>query len=435
MPEAAAHSSRFDFDPSLTPQVYLTADIAGIGGRIKERHEDFLVEEQPLYAPVGEGEHIYMLIEKRGLTTTEMVRRLARKIGMRPRDISYAGLKDKHAITRQIISIHAPGKPTESLPSIDDDRMSALWVDRHTNKLKRGHLKGNRFSIKIRGVGAGESIRAQSALSQLASSGVPNRFGEQRFGSHRTNHLIGRAMVRGDAEEGLRWLLGPIEGEESHSEAQSRGLFAAGQYQEALDKWPGGASAERRALQSLSAGATPEQAFGRIDTTQRTFWLSALQSAIFNHVLDERISSRLFAQLDVGDIACKLYNNALFDVGAEELAAGDLVERMDRFEISPTGPLWGPKMKRCAGARDEVELRALEQAGVTVEDLVRMNRGAPGARRALRVPLIDPDLEAGADEHGEYIRIAFELSAGSFATVVLQEIMKPERVQAGDKKT
>ena len=199
-PHAPAGGARDAFDdPRAASGVYLTADLPGVGGAIKQRPEDFLVEELPLYEPAGEGEHLYLFVEKRGLSTTELVGVVARAFGVRPGDIGYAGMKDKQAITRQLLSIHLPGKAGEAapMPEINHERVGVLWADRHANKLRRGHLKGNRFSIKIRGVDIGKVRAATSALRRLAATGAPNRAGEQRFGAHQNNHRIGRLDLLG----------------------------------------------------------------------------------------------------------------------------------------------------------------------------------------------------------------------------------------------
>src|SRR5688572_17141820 len=139
---------------------YLTTHIAGIGGEIKSRPEDFVVEEVPLYAPSGEGTHIYFQIEKHQLTTMQAIQQIARALGRAPRDIGYAGLKDAEAITRQMFSIEHidPDKVTK----LDLPRIRVLEVSKHRNKLKLGHLCGNKFFIRLRNVDLGRIIEARS---------------------------------------------------------------------------------------------------------------------------------------------------------------------------------------------------------------------------------------------------------------------------------
>ncbi len=129
---------------------YLTADIPGTGGVIKESPDDFIVSEIPAYEPCGSGEHLYLTFEKRGITTLEAIRRIAGKLKVPERDVGYAGMKDAVGVTRQTISLQGT-KPEEAL-ALQLDGITPCSAIRHTNKLKPGHLKGNRFQITIRGV-------------------------------------------------------------------------------------------------------------------------------------------------------------------------------------------------------------------------------------------------------------------------------------------
>lgn len=421
------------FGAHLTPARYVTEDLPPVGGRIKERVEDFLVDEIPLYEPTGRGEHIYMLVEKRGMSTLHLVRLLAAHFGVHPRAVGYAGLKDKHAITRQVVSIHVPGKKIESFPQIKHEKIGVLWADYHENKLRIGHLKGNRFSIRVRGIDASRVVVFKKGLDRMAVTGVPNRLGEQRFGNLANNHEIGRALILRDHAAVIRLLLAP---DASHPEnlPEARALFARGEYAAALDALPRAARTERSVLGALSRKASPGQAVRQIGPLERSFFVAAFQSAIFNAVLDERLMAGTVGSLGLGDVAFKHENGAVFDVDEAATGAGDLPARLAALEISPSGPMWGNAMKRAGGEVDRLEVAALEASGVTVEVLAeRSNLHAEGARRPLRVPLTDHDVDAGVDEHGPYVRCAFDLPRGAFATSVLREIMKPER--AGAVKT
>ncbi|MFM9144776.1 MAG: tRNA pseudouridine(13) synthase TruD, partial [Phycisphaerales bacterium] len=120
------------------------------GARIKERSGDFLVEELPLYEPSGEGEHLYLRIVKQDLAHQDLVSVLCAHFGVGPQAIGTAGMKDRCAVTGQTVSVHLPRRP--ELRSIQDDRIQVLWATWHVNKLRRGHLAGNRFSIRVRGL-------------------------------------------------------------------------------------------------------------------------------------------------------------------------------------------------------------------------------------------------------------------------------------------
>lgn len=405
----------------------LTSDIPPTGGRLRERVEDFLVEEIPLYAPCGEGEHIYIFVEKRDLTTSELAWQIARHFGVRRTAVGFAGMKDKRAITRQVISIHTPGQSFEDFPMIRSDRIAVLWADMHTNKLRLGHLKGNRFSIKIRGVDMTRVIEARRVLMRLASQGVPNFAGEQRFGARANNHELGRLLLRRDWQGLLDELLGPGIGA-AHVNPDARQLYVQGRITESLDAYPVACRHERVALAALERKKTPQQAVQSIDIVQRRFWVSAFQSWIFNALLSARISDGLFDRLVEGDVAAKRENGAMFAVDAGVLADPLTAERLNRFEISPTGPIWGSEMMRASGPVDAAECESLARTGVTEQALARYvateGRSMRGGRRPFRVPLVDPEVEGGIDEHGHYVRCAFELPPGSYATVVMGEIMK-----------
>ncbi|MEM6506570.1 MAG: tRNA pseudouridine(13) synthase TruD, partial [Planctomycetota bacterium] len=176
---------------------YLTPDLPGVGGVLKQINDDFLVEEQPLYDLAGEGEHVYLFIEKNGLTTTEAVHRIARGFHMHRRNIGYAGLKDKHALTRQHLSLWLPGvqedRVLEGIQRVNEKqpKVKILWHDRHTNKLKRGHHGGNRFVIRLREVEPTQVVRAKAVMDVLARHGVPNYVGDQRFGYRQNSHITG----------------------------------------------------------------------------------------------------------------------------------------------------------------------------------------------------------------------------------------------------
>lgn len=415
--------------------IYLTADLPPLGGRIKDRPEDFLVDEQPLYQPAGQGEHIYLYIEKRDLSTLSAARILAKHFSVHLNAIGFAGLKDRKAITRQVFSIHTPGKKPEDFPMLQHDRLTVLWADLHENKLRRGHLLGNRFSIRIRGVDMTRATVAMRALRTLERTGVPNRIGEQRFGYTRRNHLVGRGIVLGKFDEALDALLGPHRPGETFEDIHepARQLYARGQFAEALQAFSVHSRTERRVLAALARGEKPSRAIAAIERPELEFYLSAFQSAMFNDVLERRLRSGTLGTLLPGDLAQKDYNRALFAI-TPEIINDELAQRLQRFEISPSGPMWAQGMMRAGGDVDAIELDALARMGVTLENLAAFEQRRPnrmsGDRRPLRVKLEYPDVEGGIDEHGHYVRVVFDLPRGSFATEVLREIMKPDRAAA-----
>ena len=167
-----------------------------------------------------------------------------------------------------------------------------------------------------------------------------------------------------------------------------------------------------------------EQLLDALGPTPLTFWISALQSAIFNRVLDERLQQGTLLRLVEGDLAWKHDSRSVFAVTAEEIEGDELARRLESFEISPSGPLCGSGMTRAAGAVDEVEIRALQATGVPLDALMQVGYGVHGARRAMRVPIANVELDSGVDEGGNFIHLAFDLPRGAYATVLLREIMR-----------
>src|SRR5262249_42863729 len=131
----------------LAPPPLLTADLPGIGGRIKTVPEDFEVEEGPAYQPSGSGDFLYLWIEKRGLGAQFFARQVAQRLGIPAGEVGTAGLKDRHAVTRQMVSV--PAAAEQRLAQLEDDGIRVLRVSRHGNKLRPGHLHGNRFRILV----------------------------------------------------------------------------------------------------------------------------------------------------------------------------------------------------------------------------------------------------------------------------------------------
>ncbi len=415
--------------PGIPDDLFLTADIAPLAGRIKMRPEDFLVEEIPLYEPEGDGEHIYIFVEKKGLSTFDLIDIVARHFGVKRRDVGYAGLKDKTAITRQTLSIYAPGRVPEDFPMLQHPQASVLWTDLHRNKLRLGHLTGNRFSIRIRNVTIDRILDAQRVMKTLHARGVPNFFGPQRFGLSRSNHILGRALVLDQPLELARALF------QCDASPNVRAAYDAGDFQKALQICETWREPERCILQELvrnKAEVLDERLARRgirnISSRSTRFWNSALQSAIFNEVLSRRLAAGTFDTVQPGDLACKHVNGAVFRVGDGDDDAENLQERLDTMEISPTGPLWGPKMMRPEREIEALELEALATHNLTPEQIDGRRadgwRVLDGVRRPLRIPMTDPEIEAGADEHGTYIRLAFDLPRGCYATTVLREVMK-----------
>ncbi|HEB61392.1 MAG TPA: tRNA pseudouridine(13) synthase TruD, partial [Phycisphaeraceae bacterium] len=243
---------------------YLTSEIPPVPGVIKQRPEDFYVEELPAYEPCGEGEHLYLLIQKQDRTTLDVASDLARHFDVKRSAVGYAGLKDARAVTRQMFSVYLPGKDENSYGELHLQGAEVLWTDRHTNKLRRGHLKGNRFVIRLRDVQLAHVIQTEEVMRILEKKGVPNRFGPQRFGMRGNNDLLGRLLLLNDARGFINALLGP---DEIHPDdcPESRAAFAAGDYRKALNLLPRSRKTESRVLKMLASGRRPKQAVKAMD--------------------------------------------------------------------------------------------------------------------------------------------------------------------------
>ncbi len=340
---------------------YITADIPGVGGELKTKPEDFFVEELPAYEPSGRGDHTFITIEKRDVNTLDVVERLAVALDIRQRDIGFAGLKDRQAVTRQRLSV--PGVPPEQLRDLDLSDVLILEAERHQHKLRRGHLRGNRFRIRLRHVHPAATERVPAILHILKTRGVPNGYGPQRFGVERQNHLAGRALLLGD----------------------------------------------REALKQLDVPYPRSRRY-------RSLYLSAYQSYLFNRYLARRIEEGTFDTVIAGDVAKKRDTGGLFIVELPEVE----VPRAVAFEISATGPIYGYRMMPAQDKAGQLEQAILDAEGLTLESF--RPAGLKGTRRALRWR---PDDLAWNMVGGDLV-LEFSAPKGAYATALLREIQKSE---------
>jgi tRNA pseudouridine13 synthase len=392
----------------------LTPDLPGTGGVLKDRPEDFVVDEIPLYPALGVGDHAYARIEKTGLSTWEAMRRLAQHLGVPESAVGCAGLKDARAVTRQTISLeHVEPSRLEglTLPGI-----RVLSAKRHRNKLRVGHLAGNRFEIRVRGVHADAAARAAAVLAVVAARGMPNSFGPQRFGTRGNSHEIGRALLRREWDEALALLCGrpsPLEKDPRVLEARAR--FDAGDRAAARSAFPPAYAAERRVLDRLLQGGAASEALKVLAKPVRRFFVSAYQSALFNRVLAERVGA--LDRVEAGDLAWIHGKGAVFLVEDEAREQ----PRCAAFEISPSGPIFGTKMIFPAGPPGARETGVLGAEGLAPAafDAKGIDR-FEGERRPLRVPVGEP---ASRVEDGDLL-LSFSLPRGSYATSLLAEVMK-----------
>ena len=399
---------------------YRTDQKLKISGQFKSKPEDFFVEEIPLYLPVGTGEHLYLFIEKTGITTEQLINYLMRSLGISIKQIGYAGKKDKVGITRQWISVANVQKA--AVEKLKIPSASIIRMDFHKNKLRLGHLKGNRFQIVIRNVSENGSEIARNILNDMARSGVPNYFGPQRFGLHGDNAFIGSTILQENWKKAFSLILGlsPLNENDSPNESVTS-MFSS----EALTQIIKSHSSHHTYAQSTARhllrtkGSLADSA-KNLPIHLTRFYLNALQSYWFNDSLGYRLAS--MDKLQKGDLAYLHRNGAVFK---DELAEQS---RADKFEISPSGPLWGYKMALPLGEELQLEENVLHQCGISAEYLIKTSRRLKlmGQRRSYRVPLLNYSVEQIESD----LTLQFDLPGGSYATSVMRELMKdhlPER--------
>src|SRR5688500_2497204 len=170
--------------------------------RLRSTPEDFVVEELPLYAPSGAGDHTWLQVEKRELDTEEVAGALAAAAGVDPGRVGWAGRKDRHAVTRQWLSV--PGLDPLVASGLAGSRWRVLGAARPHARLRLGELSGNRFRLVVREVAPEAAAAAAARLAELVAHGAPNRFGDQRFGSWGNNAELGARLLRGERVPGGR---------------------------------------------------------------------------------------------------------------------------------------------------------------------------------------------------------------------------------------
>ena len=305
------------YDPARLP--LLTSDIPGAGGATVEL-EDFRVEEVPAYLPCGEGQHCMALVRKRDMTTPEAVRVICQRLGISNGVVGTAGLKDRRGVTTQWITLD--GVKPEQMLELELPGLEVLQAERHKNKLKTGHLRGNQFTIVLRQGEPDAVERARATMDRLVEQGVPNYFGAQRFGRRGDNAIEGRKMLAGEIKP-------------------------------------------------------PRQKF------MKRMLISAVQSWLFNEVLAERIRRGCCGELLGGEVLMKRPGTGLFvseDTAADapRLAAGEVVVTGPICGPRTPWPLEGSPALA-------LEQEVLAACGIVGGDLGQAGRLGRGGRRALMV--------------------------------------------------
>ncbi len=331
------------------PYAYGKPECSGV---IRHCPEDFMVDEISAIEPDGEGEHVLLQIRKRNTNTDWLAKQLARLASVAAKDVSYAGLKDRQAVTTQWFSVRLAGRDEPDWTALNDDNIQLLQVHRHQRKLRRGALKGNRFELLIREL-ACEPAWLEARLETIKQQGVPNYFGKQRFGIEASNLDRARAMFEG-------------------KRIKSR--------------------------------------------HQRSLYLSAARSQLFNHVLSQRVEQQSWNQAMAGDAMLLAGSNSYFTIDALD---DEIRQRVETFDIHPSGILWGRGRSETQAEAAKMEADLVEQFPLFCEGLEKA--GLKAARRALRV--LPEKLEWTYRSEQQQLALSFELPAGAYATVVLREFV------------
>lgn len=318
---------------------------------IRSVPEDFQVDELPAFEATGEGEHLLLEIRKRGANTVAVAKQLAQWAGVSEMGVSYAGQKDRHAVTTQRFSVHLPKRVSPDVATLESGEIQVISATWHNRKLQRGALAGNRFKLVLREV-QGNQAAIDARLRLIAERGLPNWFGEQRFGRDGGNVPAALAMFGGR----------------------------------------------------------------RVRKDQRSMLLSAARSALFNRVLAARVEQGNWDQPLDGEVWMLDGSRSVF--GPEPMSEA-LAERLARFDIHPSGPLWGTGELRATG-----EALALESAALADEQAIALRSGLEEAglkqeRRSLR---LRPALMQHQWLQPGVLEICFALPPGCYATAVLHEL-------------
>lgn len=406
-------------DPTVMPRI--CPEVEPIGGYIKTTCEDFEVTEVPLYSFSGSGEHCYVTLRKINRTTLQVRDLLARLLDVGKEDIGFAGFKDKRAVAEQTFSIL--GVSEQQVAELDIP-FEVIHVTRHKNKLRPGHLSGNRFKIVVRDVPTDALDRIAPVLEHVREYGVPNFYGFQRFGVTLSGHRVGEALLHRDPQVAVDLILGPELG---HQES-FREHYARGEYDEALEALPPGRPLEATLLHGFRKHPGNHRAVARrIPKQMRRMFFSAFQAFLFNWALLERIEWGPAALRDPveGDLVTHAGGRGFREV-RDDLE--ELIEGARAREVFPTGPMFGRKMRFATERPGALEWSLLAIEKLRPQSFVSQSKGLhlDGTRRPLRI--VARDLKASVDEPGT-LTLQFELPSGSFATVLLDQIMGPGQVK------
>ena len=436
------------------------SDVDGVGGRLRDRDADFRVVEreafstEPVDAPTGDYPYLVCRVTLTGWDTNDYARRLSDAMGISRERVSWAGTKDKHAVTTQLFSVQ--GVDPEDLPEVDGADIEV--VGRAGRDIYFGDLAGNEFTIRVRDVDApGNATAVTDALREWGGLddgvdenrgtriAVPNFFGQQRFGSQRpVTHEVGLAIARGDWRDAvLAYVANPNEAERESTRA-AREIAATGDWQAALDAYPRRLRYERTMLHTLIErdASDPEDyraALEALPSNLQALFVHAAQSYVFNRVLTERLRRGIpFHRPVAGDVVCFADSDAPDDLPVPDTDRAQRVDdrRVDtvarhceRGRAFVTTPLVGTDTDLADGEPGEIEREVLADLDIAPGDFDLPGEfESSGTRRAIRVttPI---DVEPVPDDDGDALEFSFALPSGSYATTVLREYCKVDPLQ------
>ncbi|WP_440765452.1 tRNA pseudouridine(13) synthase TruD [Natronorubrum sp. DTA7] len=435
---------------------HYVSDADGVGGHLREDDDHFRVRElerfatEPVDAPTDAYPHLVFRVTLSGWDTNDFASRLSNALEMSRERVNWAGTKDKYAVTTQLFSVY--GADPEDLPDVDGAEVEV--VGRAGRNLEFGDLAGNAFELVVsepdRPENASEITDELHAFGGLESPdaagvsiGVPNFFGQQRFGSRRpVTHKVGLEIARGNWEGAVMSYLGnPTDAEPEGTQKARAFVQETRDWQEALERFPNRLRYERSMLHGVvdcDGEPGPEDfraALERVPSNLQRLFVHAAQSYAFNLMLSERLERGLpFDEPVEGDVACFADTDAPEGL---ELPDTDRLQRVDERRVRSvtrhcergrafvTAPLVGTETELADGEQGEIERAVLDDLGLTPENFDLPGEfHSTGTRRAM---LVRTDLEVETDP----LTLSFALPKGSYATVVLREFLKVDPVDLG----
>jgi tRNA pseudouridine13 synthase len=451
-----------EIDRLLGIEVYAT-ETEGVGGVIRESVEDFRVEEvlvdgskakiegsaehQVLGASPSPQRYLLCVLVKRNWDTFIALRNIAKQLDLSQGQIQIAGIKDAKAVTAQHITVEDCSVEEAAKVNVKDIEIRPVGYVHE--KLSPYYLLGNHFTIRVKTINNSESTVAkriaETASALDAVGGIPNFFGHQRFGTTRPiTHLVGKAILEGAFEEAaMLFLAKPSVHEHPESRNARAELQSTQDFKQALQNFPSQLRFERLMLRHLVD--KPDDfvgAFTRLPVKLQALFVQAYQSYLFNRFLSERVKSGFsLNKAEAGDYVVNVERsglpmvNAAKVAGAETVAEANALVKAGRMRVAL--PLIGIKQKPSQGAMGQIERRILEEEGTRTENF-RVNEisrvSGRGGLRAVLTPVRGFKLNgtSASDQSESQADLSFMLLRGSYATVLLREIMKPNNpIKAG----